>query len=176
MVFVAGEHAYKIKKPVTFGFLDYGTLERRREACREEVRVNEALAPGIYFGVLAVVPAGEGLGLAPEDTPGAIEYAVHMLAFSERSTLKGAIEAGRLTREQVVDLAGVVAEFHRRAEVATDWGPDRLLTVWQRNIRELSLASPPADWHPDAAAAFADAFVAGHTRGASVACRSGPRP
>ena len=54
-VFVAGERAYKIKKPVALGFLDYSTLERRRSACAEEVRVNQDLAPGIYLGVRAIV-------------------------------------------------------------------------------------------------------------------------
>ena len=44
-VFVAGDRAYKVKKPVALGFLDYSTLERRRSACREEVRVNRELAP-----------------------------------------------------------------------------------------------------------------------------------
>ncbi len=162
VVFVAGGHAYKVKKPVTFGFLDYGTLERRLEACREEVRVNEALAPGIYLGVLAIVPAGDGFRLQPDETSGAVEYVVHMLAFSERSTMKGAIDAGELTRGRVTAVAGVLAQFHRGAEIAADWGPDRLLAVWQRNIRELALADPPSDWHPEVAATFADAFVAAH--------------
>ncbi len=162
VVFVAGGHAYKVKKPVTFGFLDYGTLERRHDACREEVRVNGALAPGIYLGVLAITAQEGGFCLAPEDSPGAVEYTVHMLAFSELSTMKGAIDAGELTREQVIDVAGVLAQFHRRAEVAADWGPERLLAAWQRNIRELILARPPHDWHPEVAVAFAGEFVAGH--------------
>lgn len=162
VVFVAGEHAYKIKKPVTFGFLDYGTLERRRDACREEVRVNQALAPGIYLGVLAIAPEDDGFRLAAEDTPGAVEYAVDMLSFREQDTMRARIGAGALTREQVRDVARVLAGFHRTAEVAAEWGPDRLLAVWQRNIREMVLAAPPGDWHPEVAAAFADAFVAGH--------------
>ena len=162
MVFVAGEHAYKIKKPVTFGFLDYGTLERRRDACREEVRVNGALAPDIYLGVLAIVPEGESFCLAPEDAPGAVEYAVHMRSFSERSTMKAAIDAGDLTRAQIDDVAEVLAEFHRGAEIAADWGPDRMLAVWQRNIRELILAGPPGDWHPEVAELFADSFISSH--------------
>ena len=60
-VFVAGERAYKIKKPVAFGFLDYSTLERRCTACAEEVRVNQELAPGIYLGVRAIVRSRDGV-------------------------------------------------------------------------------------------------------------------
>jgi len=59
-VFVAGERAYKIKKPVALGFLDYSTLARRRRACREEVHINQELAPGIYLGVRAIVRAAGG--------------------------------------------------------------------------------------------------------------------
>ena len=67
-VSVAGERAYKLKKPVALGFLDYSTLERRRDACREEVRVNRELAPGLYVGVRAIVKSQEGFRLARDDT------------------------------------------------------------------------------------------------------------
>src|ERR1022692_321734 len=62
-VFVAGERAYKVKKPLALDFLDYSTLERRREACHEEVRVNRELAPGLYLGVRAIVKTGRGFRL-----------------------------------------------------------------------------------------------------------------
>ena len=54
-VFLAGDRAYKLKKPLVLPFLDYGTLQRRREMCREEVRLNRRLAPDLYLGVRAVV-------------------------------------------------------------------------------------------------------------------------
>ena len=59
-VFVAGERAYKVKKPLALGFLDYSTLALRHSACREEVRVNQELAPGIYLGVRAIVRSEDG--------------------------------------------------------------------------------------------------------------------
>jgi hypothetical protein len=61
-VFVAGARAYKVKKPLALGFLDYSTLALRRAACREEVRVNRALAPDVYLAVRAIVPVGAGEG------------------------------------------------------------------------------------------------------------------
>ena len=54
VVFVAGEHAYKIKKPVALGFVDYSTAERRHHFCEEEVRLNRRLAPDVYLGVVPV--------------------------------------------------------------------------------------------------------------------------
>jgi aminoglycoside phosphotransferase family enzyme len=82
-VFVAGERAYKIKKPVRLAFLDYGTLARRRAACREEVAVNRELAPDIYLGVRAIIHGPGGFRFAPEATPDAVEYAVVMRRFEE---------------------------------------------------------------------------------------------
>ena len=54
VVFLAGRHAYKIKKPVALGFLDFRTLEARRRFCAAEVRLNRRLAPAIYQGVVPV--------------------------------------------------------------------------------------------------------------------------
>jgi aminoglycoside phosphotransferase family enzyme len=59
-VLVASDRAYKIKKPVAMGFLDYSTLGLRRAACHEEVRVNAPLAHGFYPGVLAIARSGDG--------------------------------------------------------------------------------------------------------------------
>ena len=64
-VFLAGDRAYKLKKPVRLPFVDYGTVERRREMCDEEVRLNRRLAPRVYLGVRAVVPTADGVALAP---------------------------------------------------------------------------------------------------------------
>src|SRR5688500_863980 len=65
-VLLTSSRAFKIKKPVTMAFLDYGSLERRRAMCREEVAVNRRAAPGMYLGVRAIVAHGDGVELAPE--------------------------------------------------------------------------------------------------------------
>src|SRR5437762_9167242 len=53
-LFLTGRYAYKVKKPVNFGFLDFSTLERRRHFCEEEVRLNQRGAPGLYLGVVPI--------------------------------------------------------------------------------------------------------------------------
>ena len=68
-VFVAGERAYKVKKPLALGFLDYSTLELRRRYCHEEVRVNRKLAPGLYLGVRAIVRREDGFHIVAEGRP-----------------------------------------------------------------------------------------------------------
>jgi aminoglycoside phosphotransferase family enzyme len=54
VVFLAGSYAYKVKKPVDLGFLDFSSLEKRRHYCQEEVRLNRRLAPAVYLGVVPV--------------------------------------------------------------------------------------------------------------------------
>ena len=48
-VILTGPYAYKIKKPVNLGFLDFSTLEKRKYYCEEELRLNRRLAPEIYL-------------------------------------------------------------------------------------------------------------------------------
>jgi len=85
-VLLAGDRAYKIKKPLTLPFLDYGTLAQRYHLCREEVALNARLAPAIYRGVRAIVAREGGLRIADESHPEAIEYAVEMRRTGSRSS------------------------------------------------------------------------------------------
>ena len=85
VVFLAGRHAYKIKKPVVLEFLDYGTLERRRRFCEQEVRLNRRLAPSVYLGVVAVTRDAKGLRM--EGHGEVVEWAVKMTRLPEEATL-----------------------------------------------------------------------------------------
>ena len=120
-VLLTGEFAYKFKKPVNLGFLDFGTLEKRRFYCHEELRLNRRLAPQIYLDVVAIYgsarhPAFEGMG-----SP--IEYAVKMRQFRDEDRLDRVAERGELTRDHIDQLARDVAAFHRRLPSAK---PDTL--------------------------------------------------
>jgi aminoglycoside phosphotransferase family enzyme/predicted kinase len=160
-VFVAGDRAYKVKKPVALGFLDYGTLARRRAACREEVLVNRALARDLYIGVRAIVPTPTGFRLAPDGTAKAVEYAVEMRRFRDEDSLAGLIAAGSLTPAHLAAVARVLADFHRSAAVVADSGPQRTLAVWEENLEELQRTDHPPGWRVDVARSFGEAFVKG---------------
>lgn len=161
-VFLVGDRAYKVKKPLALAFLDYSTLARRHDACREELRVNAELAPDTYIAVRAIVNTGHGYGLAAEDAPDAVEYAVEMRRFRESDTLAGRIAAGTLTRTLVAAVARRLADFHRAAPVVDGWGPGQALAAWRENVEELRQLAHPSAWALDAAAAFGEAFVAAH--------------
>jgi uncharacterized protein len=117
-VFLAGELAYKVKKPVRFPFLDYKTAERRREMCGEEVRLNRRLAPSIYLGVLGIARSGDRYLLVPEDDPAALEYTVEMRRVDEDRSLASLATAGALERGHVTAVADLLARFHAAAEPA----------------------------------------------------------
>ena len=114
-VFLAGDRAYKLKKPLVLPFLDYGTRQRRREMCREEVRLNRRLAPDLYLGVRAVAASADGLALATEDDPRAVDYLVEMRRFDEQRTLAAKLERGELKRGEVVAVARAGAVSRARA-------------------------------------------------------------
>jgi ABC-type Fe3+/spermidine/putrescine transport system ATPase subunit/aminoglycoside phosphotransferase family enzyme/predicted kinase len=119
-VILAGEYAYKIKKPLNLGFLDFSSLDQRHFYCQEEVRLNRRLAPDIYLGVSAITgsatePQIDGAGQA-------FEWAVKMRAFPADATLD---------REAVIDksridaIAETIARFHAEIAVspaASDFG------------------------------------------------------
>jgi uncharacterized protein len=159
-VFVAGDRAFKVKKPVALGFLDYSTLALRRSACQEEVLVNQELAPGLYLGVRAIVASvGGGFRFAAGEDPAAVEYVVEMQRFRERDTFAGLIEASALAGGDVAAAARALAAFHRRAQVVDDWGADRVLEIWRRNVQELEQVARLRGWRVEVAAAFGEGFV-----------------
>ena len=138
-VFLAGERAYKLKKPLVLPFLDYGTAARRRDMCREEVRLNRRLAPDIYLGVRGVAAKPGGVELTADDDPRAVEFVVEMRRYDEGQTLAARLERGELDREQVVVVARVLARFHARARRVVVGGPAVLAVErrFERNLHEL---------------------------------------
>src|SRR6185295_19206586 len=109
-VLLAGDLAYKIKKPVRLPFVDYGTLEMRRHFCEEELRLNRRLAPSLYLGVSRIT----GTHRAPAlDGPGPVlEYAVRMRRFAPGALFGEQVQAGTLVSGDVDKLAALLAHFH----------------------------------------------------------------
>lgn len=110
-VFLCGEHAYKIKKPVKLGFLDFSSLSLRETDCRREVALNRRTAPTIYLGVAAITREPEGT-LALNGTGHAVEWAVKMRRFEARALLDQMARDGTLTSECIARLAHNIAAFH----------------------------------------------------------------
>ncbi len=111
-VFLAGPSAYKMKKPVKFDFLDFSTLDRRREDCRREVEVNRALAGGVYHGTVPLVAGGTGeLNLGGEGK--VVEWLVHMRRLPHERMLDVRIEKGVVTNAEVRRVVAELCRFYR---------------------------------------------------------------
>lgn len=137
-VVLTGELAYKIKKPVNLGFLDFSSLESRRLACLEELRLNRRLTPDIYLDVIAIRgdPRRPHFG---EHGP-VIEYAVKMRQFPRTAVLASSI-AGTLNPAELDALAELIARFHESipsSDPTQPWGEPAL--TWeavQTSLRQL---------------------------------------
>jgi aminoglycoside phosphotransferase family enzyme/predicted kinase len=113
-VFLAGPFAYKLKKPLDLGFLDYSTLDRRRLACDEEVRLNRRLAPSVYLGVVPI--AAEGPTIRMEGAGEVVEWAVKMVRLPDEATLGARLDRGEIDAGHLEALARRLADFHAGAE------------------------------------------------------------
>ena len=105
-VILAGDYAYKIKKPLDLGFLDFSSLDKREFCCREEIRLNRRLAQDTYLGVVAISGSPPSIG----GSGTVLEWAVKMRAFPAESTLDREKE---VTTEQIDAIADRVARFHQ---------------------------------------------------------------
>jgi hypothetical protein len=112
-VFLTGDFAYKLKKEVDFGFLDYSTLEKRKHFLEEEIRMNGAIAPELYLEIVPITQAGNKFVLAGEGE--AVEYALKMVQFPQENLFINLFEANKLSIEQMEELGKIVAQFHKSA-------------------------------------------------------------
>ena len=122
-VFLAGDRAYKVKKPVLMPFLDFRNSDARRRSCVEEVRLGQHFAPALYLGVRALTYDGERFSLGNLDDPNAVESVVEMTRLPEGATLADRIAAGAVTAQDIERVAGRIAAFHLEASVATEPRP-----------------------------------------------------
>lgn len=147
-LFLAGDYVYKLKRPVSLGFVDFSTLGRRRFYCEEELRLNRRLAPQLYLDVVSVVRARDRVRVNAEGE--VIDYAVRMRRFEQRLLL-----SEYPLNEQLVDrLAERVAHFHScltPAPADTPYGdPDAVLAPMLDNFALLQKTLAVGD-DPDGA-------------------------
>jgi len=128
-VLLAGDYAYKIKKPVDLGFLDFSTLALRLHACEEEVRLNRRLAPDYYLGVVPIAGSPDAPRLKGSGVP--FEYAVQMRRFPPDDTLDHLAQRGELDADKIDRLAARIASFHQNecavASADSPWGEPEVI-------------------------------------------------
>jgi aminoglycoside phosphotransferase family enzyme len=130
-VFMAGDHVYKLKKPVRFPYLDFSTLALREVACRAEVRLNRRLAPAVYDDVVPLRLGPAGLMLQGEGVT--VDWLVRMRRIDESLTLESLLARGTVDRAQVERLCTTLVQFYRHAPRVRISGKSHL-RAWRRGI------------------------------------------
>jgi uncharacterized protein len=120
-VLLAGDYAYKIKKPVNLGFLDFSTLEARRRCCEEELRLNRRTAPDLYLATVPITGSDSEPVLGGEGP--AIEYAVKMRRFAQEALLDRVAKRGEFSPALAEAVARKVAAFHATVAIAGPGSP-----------------------------------------------------
>ena len=176
-VLLTGTVAYKIKKCVNLGFLDFRTLSARRSFCEEELRLNRRLAPEIYLDVVPVTGTPDDPRLAGDGPP--LEYAVRMREFPQEALATHALDRGELTTRHIDALAAQIAAFHLGADAAPangtlgasatvlrlaleNFAQLRPLLRTAADLRDLDLLET---WTQQHHAACAEAFARRHRQG-----------
>ena len=117
-LFFTADRVLKLKKPVRFPYLDFSTLHAREFYCREELRLNSRLAPGIYLGLMALQATGAGLALVPEArlpaTGQTVDWLVLMRRLPSDRMLSQLIAEARVVPQDIDALIAVLAAFYRR--------------------------------------------------------------
>ena len=113
-VFLAGRHAYKLKKPMRQASLDYRTIASREAACRKEVRLNRRLAPSIYIGVVPLTRRRNG-ELALGRGGSVVDWLVKMRRLSAARMLDRVIARRAISSRDLGSLTDALATFFRRA-------------------------------------------------------------
>jgi len=145
-VILTGDYAYKIKKPMNFGFLDFTSLEKRKHFCKEELRLNKRLAPSLYLGVYAITGSPESPHLVAiadlkEEDGAPFEYVVKMKQFSQTGLFDHMQGKNQLTPELMQKLAVIMADFHQNiAEIDTKTrlgSPDDVYAPVKQNFEQI---------------------------------------
>ena len=131
VVFFVGDHAYKLKKPVDLGFLDFRTREARVAVCHREVELNRRLAPDVYEGVADILgPDGE-----------VCDHLVVMRRMPDDRRLSTLVQAGADVVSPLREVAKQLASLHDRSSrsVAADFaaGSEATRARWTANTDQM---------------------------------------
>jgi len=140
-IFLTGEYAYKIKKPVNLGYLDYTTLEKRHFFCHQELELNRRLCPDAYLAVVPITMSLRGAkrrsNLLCIEGPGkAIEYAVKMKQLPQDRMMDVLLPRGQVTLEMVARVAEKLVGFHQKADTNQKIAAFGRLDVIRQNTHE----------------------------------------
>ncbi len=138
-VVLAGAYAYKLKKPVNLGFLDFTSLERRRADCEEELRLNRRFSPDVYLGVVEVTEQDGHYRVGGASGSG--EPAVWMRRLPEAGMLPDMLARGEVDTRLARRIGRTLARLHANAETGADidayGSPSSVIANWHENFEQM---------------------------------------
>jgi aminoglycoside phosphotransferase family enzyme len=137
LVFLTDKFAYKVKKAVNFGFLDFSTLEKRREYCQKELELNKRLCPKIYLDVVSINKANS-LRVSGDGPP--VEFALKMKRLPQEKIMTELLKEDKVDKKIIDELAKLVASFHIKAQNSSEinqfGSPATIKENWQENFAQ----------------------------------------
>ncbi len=136
-VFLTKNFAYKVKKAVNFGFLDFSTLDKRRAFCEKELQLNRRLCPDIY---LEVVPLNKSNIIKIKGSGETVEYALKMKRLPQERIMTQLLKEGKVDENTIDEIAKIVAQFHSKAKTnreISQYGSLKIVkTNWDENFTQ----------------------------------------
>ncbi len=132
-IFLTRNYAYKVKKAVNFGFLDFSTLEKRGFFCQKELDLNRRLCRDMY---LEVVPVKRSDVIKMKGEGVTIEFAVKMKRIPEETMMTKLLEEDKVDKKLIDRIAQIIAEFHSKARTNKRIGEFGSLPVIETNWKE----------------------------------------
>ena len=133
-VALTGKYAYKVKKPVNFGFLDFSTLEKRKYFCDEELRLNRRLCPDIYLDVLPITQENNKISLNGKGT--IVEYVLKMKQFPQENILTNLLKQNKINESVIEQICSILVDFYNSEPTSKDVDSYGKIKSVKQNIDE----------------------------------------
>src|SRR3989338_7827533 len=139
VVFLTGPYAYKINKPMNLGFLDFSTLDKRKDQCEKEVRYNSLASPELYLGAIAITREQDG-SIVINGKGKVIEHGIKMKQVDSNATMNHLLQKEKVTSHHIKTLAQKIIQFHRKApsdaEISSYGNVETVQFNWDENFSQ----------------------------------------
>lgn len=135
-VVLTDSFAYKVKKPVDFGFLDFSTLEKRKHFCHEELRLNSRLCPEIYVDVIKFTETADGKHLKINGDGPIVDYAVKMKLFPQENIMTNLLQKQKITTDHIDGLVDELVTFYNNSSATEEIASFGSVDAVKQNIDE----------------------------------------
>lgn len=133
-VALTGDFAYKVKKPVNFGFLDFSTLEKRKYFCEEEMRLNRRLCPDIYLDVVPITKKNNEIELNGKGE--VVDYALKMKEFPQDKIMTNLLKQGEIDEDTIGKICTILVDFYNLGKCSDEIDKYGEVTAVKQNIDE----------------------------------------